>query len=162
MRAILILLILCVACSTKQVNTLQMYDVYSQDTIDYYKDGKWYKISIPLVETTHDSLQYKITQIDADESFYTIYAHRNDSIFQIFSPISDVNIDNKSAKISVGRYYDLKLYKIFPVDSIMGMPVMPNPGIKGFTYGNKSISLKNKCHNKIYKARNLNGLHLIK
>ena len=74
MRAILILLILCVACSTKQVNTLQMYDVYSQDTIDYYKDGKWYKISIPLVETTHDSLQYKITQIDADGSFYTIYA----------------------------------------------------------------------------------------
>ena len=68
MRAILILLILCVACSTKQVNT-QMYDIFSQDTIDYYKDGQWYKMTIPLIDTTHDSMQYKITQIVTDDSF---------------------------------------------------------------------------------------------
>lgn len=161
MRAILILLILCVACSTKQVN-MQMYDLFSQDTIDYYKDGQWYKMTIPLIDTTHDSMQYKITQIVTDDSCYTIYACRNDSIFQIFSPILDVNKNNKSAKISVGRYYYLSLYKIFPVDSIMGIPVMPNLGITSFIYGNKRISLKKECHNRIYQARNLDGLYLIK
>lgn len=101
---------------------------------------------------------YMIKKIKKEKSFFIIYAERNDSTFKIVSKanLSDL-IDCE--KIKKGNSYNLVLEKIFPSDSLFGIPVSPNLGIKGYSIDNgQVIMLEEKSHNKIYSALNLNGL----
>lgn len=89
--------------------------------------------------------------------FYIIYAKRNDSLFKI---LSDPKVKANGEKIKVGRHYNLKLEKFFPLDSIFGIAIAPNAGIVGFDYGGKTIYKEKKSHNTVYRAKNLKGLYL--
>ena len=100
---------------------------------------------------------FKIKSIQDKGKFYIIYAKRNDSLFKI---LSDPKVKANGEKIKVGRYYDLKLEKFFPLDSIFGIAIAPNLGIRGFDYGGKTIYKEKKSHNKVYRAKNLKGLYL--
>ena len=100
---------------------------------------------------------FKIKSIQDKGKFYIIYAKRNDSLFKI---LSDPKVKANGEKIKVGRYYDLKLEKFFPLDSIFGIAIAPNLGIRGFDYGGKTVYIEQKSHNSIYRAKNLNGLYL--
>lgn len=101
---------------------------------------------------------YKIKKIKKEKSFFIIYAERNDSTFKILSKVSFSNpIDCEIIK--KGNCYNLVLEKIFPSDSLFGIPVSPNLGIKGYSIDNgQVVMLEEKSHNKIYSALNLNGL----
>ena len=100
---------------------------------------------------------FKIKSIKDKGKFYIIYAKRNDSLFKI---LSDLDVKANGERIKVGRYYDLKLKKIFPRDSIFGIAIAPNAGIVGFDYGGKTIYKEKRSHNIVYRAKNLRGLYL--
>lgn len=100
---------------------------------------------------------FKIKSIQDKREFYIIYAKRNDSLFKIVSKLEG---GTNGEKIKVGRHYNLKLEKFFPLDSIFGIAIAPNAGIRGFDYGGKTIYKEKKSHNKVYRAKNLKGLYL--
>ena len=77
-----------------------------------------------------------------------------------FKTVSKLKRKANGEKIKVGRYYDLKLEKFFPRDSIFGIAIAPNLGIRGFDYGGKTVYIEQKSHNSIYRAKNLKGLYL--
>ena len=99
---------------------------------------------------------FKIKSIQDKGKFYIIYAKRNDSLFKILSDKVKAN----GKKIKVNHYYKLELKQIFPLDSIFGIAIAPNLGIRGFEYGGKTVYIEQKSHNSIYRAKNLKGLYL--
>jgi hypothetical protein len=97
-------------------------------------------------------MQFKILKIKNKESFYILYAQRNDSIFKIFS---SKNISSEYCeKIKKNGLYNLSLKKILPPDSILGIPYHSNLGVR--TEWDKYI--KKKYHYRVYNANNLDGL----
>ena len=128
---------------------------------------------------------YRIKKIVDEETFFIIYAVRNDSTFKIISdavgPLSRLCIDKNDStfkivsvavedsttdfdgeKIRVGKSYTLDLKKTFP-----GAMDPPNPGIRGIGIGIgngkfATIDVEKKSHYALYFARNLNGLYLKK
>ena len=71
-----------------------------------------------------------------------------------------LNVDSK--EIKVGGKYQLDLARIYPIDSIFGLPVAPNLGIKYIGLkGGVYISVEEKFYNTIYRAKNLDGLSKI-
>ena len=112
--------------------------------------------TLSLINTDEESLSFKIHKIKDEKTFHIIYAERNDSIFQIFSD-KTIALPNKCEEIKKGQCYSLKLKKILPPDSLLGMPYHYNIGIK--TTWDKYI--KEKYHYTVYKSENLNGLCLI-
>lgn len=101
---------------------------------------------------------YRIKKIKNEKSFYIIYAVRNDSTFKIISNINYVNPFG-CENIQEGKAYALDLKVIFPSDTLLGKPVAPNLGVKGYNINNeKMIMLEKKSHNKIYTALNISGL----
>lgn len=117
------------------------------------------KSSSSIKNGEHASL-YQIKKIKNEKTFYIIYAVRNDSTFKIISHTDTVAFNCK--KIKTGNKYTLELKKIFPDDTLFGMPVFPNLGIKGYSVnGVKVITLEKEAHNKIYTALNLSGLCII-
>ncbi len=112
---------------------------------------------------------FKIKSIKDKGKFYIIYAKRDGSLYKIFSKlegedkfktVSKLKRKANGEKIKVGRYYDLKLEKFFPLDSIFDIAIAPNLGIRGFDYGGKTVYIEQKSHNSIYRAKNLKGLYL--
>ena len=101
--------------------------------------------------------QFKIKKIKKikEKTYYIIYANRNDSTFKIIGNITDTTVTCEE-KIRVGKSYRLDLTKYYPLDSLFGIPEMLNLGIR---YAN-GISVEEKCHNTIYRAKNLNGLYI--
>ena len=100
---------------------------------------------------------YRISKIKNEKSFHVIYAERNDSIFQIFSNKTIASFDS-CEKIKKGQWYNLRLKKILPPDSLLRMPYHYNIGIK--TSWDKYI--KEEYHSTVYEANNLMSLCLIK
>ena len=100
---------------------------------------------------------FKIKSIKDKGEFYIIYAKRDGFLYKIFSKLKR---KANGEKIKVGRYYDLKLEKFFPLDSIFGIAIAPNAGIVGFDYGGKTVYVERKSHYSIYRAKNLRGLYL--
>ena len=112
---------------------------------------------------------FKIKSIKDKGEFYIIYAKRDGFLYKIFSKleredkfktIRKLKRKANGEKIKVGRYYDLKLEKFFPLDSIFGIAIAPNAGIVGFDYGGKTVYVERKSHYSIYRAKNLRGLYL--
>lgn len=102
---------------------------------------------------------YEITKIKNKKTFYIIYAERNDSIFKIITE-KKMHNTSKCFKIKKGKRYNLNLEIIFPVDHY---PLLKTKGPINFldityTYNKKPVALEKKCHYKIYRANNLNGL----
>lgn len=93
---------------------------------------------------------YKIKKIVDEETFFVIYAARNDSTFKIVSYAADSTVA-KGNKIKVGKSYHLELDKFFPT--------VPNPGI-AFSWGGKGIWVEKQSHGALYNVENLNGLYL--
>lgn len=111
-----------------------------------------------LIDKSETNSMYRIKNIKNEKSFYIIYAMRNDSTFKIISNISSAN-NFGCENIKVGKSYNLDLKVIFPSDSLLGIPISPNLGIKGVSINNnKIITIEKKCHSKIYAALNLIGL----
>lgn len=135
MRTLLLLLIttMLIGCSVMNNNSLCREDKSNRATL------------------------FKIKSIMDKGKFYIIYAKRNDSLFKI---LSDPKVKANGEKIKVGRHYNLKLEKFFPLDSIFGIAIAPNAGIVGFDYGGKTIYKEKKSHNTVYRAKNLKGLYL--
>jgi len=96
-------------------------------------------------------------KIEDNDFMYIVHVQRNDSIFQIFSDKTIVSFDS-CEKIKKGQWYNLRLKKILPPDSLLGMPYHNNPEIK--TSWDKYI--KEEYHSTVYEANNLMGLCLIK
>ncbi len=99
--------------------------------------------------------QFKIKKIKWFRNQFIIYATRNDSTFKIVSNIKHTSVSD-SDEIRVGKYYSLDLEKYYPRDSLFGMSVMPNLGIKYVNY----IEVEEKCHYSLYYAKNMNGLYI--
>lgn len=135
MRTLLLLLItsMLIGCSVMNNNSLCREDKSNRATL------------------------FKIKSIKDEKEFYIIYAKRNDSLFKIVSKLEG---RTNGEKIKVGRHYNLKLEKFFPLDSIFGIAIAPNAGIRGFGYGEKSVYIERKSHNSLYRAKNLKGLYL--
>ena len=136
MRTLLLLLItsMLIGCSVMNNNSLCREDKSNRATL------------------------FKIKSIMDKGKFYIIYAKRNDSLFKI---LSDPKVKANGEKIKVGRHYNLKLEKFFPLDSIFGIAIAPNAGIRGFGYyGEKTVYIERKSHNSLYRAKNLRGLYL--
>ena len=109
-------------------------------------------------EKSNRTTLFKIKSIKDKREFYIIYAKRNDSLFKIVSKLEG---GANGEKIKVGRHYNLKLEKFFPLDSIFGIAIAPNAGIRGFGYyGEKTVYIERKSHNSLYRAKNLKGLYL--
>ena len=114
----------------------------------------------PIDKKRHASL-YKIKSIQNHESYYIIYATRNGSTFKIISEVN--NAKTSDVIIRKYRYYDLDLIKTLPVDTLLGIPVAPNLGIRGITMPNGDVVYREKrTQNSLYLARNLNGVYLIR
>ncbi|NCC99667.1 MAG: hypothetical protein EOL95_08225 [Bacteroidia bacterium] len=106
-----------------------------------------------------DKTAYTITKIKEHNSFYVIYAQRNDSIFKIISKKDTVSFYCETIK--KGKEYNLDLLTFFPNDTILGMSVAPNLGIRGVGLADGSIvEVEKKSHSHLYMATNLNGLCL--
>ena len=86
--------------------------------------------------------QFKIKKINWFRNNYIIYAKRNDSLFKIVSDVKDTDVSYRD-KIRVGKSYNIDLQKMHPLDSIFGIPVMPNLGVRYVNY----IEIEEKCHN---------------
>lgn len=99
--------------------------------------------------------QFKIKKINWFRNNYIIYAKRNDSLFKIVNDVKDMDVSYRD-KIRVGKSYNIDLQKMHPLDSIFGIPVMPNLGVRYVNY----IEIEEKCHNVLYFAKNLNGLYI--
>lgn len=99
--------------------------------------------------------QFKIKKIKWFRNQFIIYATRNDSTFKIVSDIKHTSVSD-SDEIRVGKSYNLDLEKYYPYDSLFGMGVMLNLGIKYVNY----IEVEEKCHYSLYLAKNLNGLYI--
>jgi hypothetical protein len=103
--------------------------------------------------------EYKILRIKKRASVFVIYAQRNDSIFKIVS--EDPGYISNSSKIRKGRYYNLDLVRIFPHDSIIGIPMMPTLTIKGITMEDGSvIGVEKESHYSLYESKRLKGVNL--
>jgi len=108
----------------------------------------------------NNSSQYKITKIKGLKKCYLIYAQRNDSVFKIISDKKNCTI--KADKIKIKSDYSLKLTKIFPLDSLLGVAVMPNLAITGLGIkGGDVVFIDDETHNTLYVADNLIGLRFI-
>lgn len=99
--------------------------------------------------------QFKIKKIKWFRNQFIIYASRNDSTFKIVTDVKNTTVSDCD-EIRVGKSYNLDLVKYYPHDSLFGMPVMPNLGIKYVNY----IEVEEKCHYSLYYAKNLNGLYI--
>lgn len=115
--------------------------------------------NVPL--KNYESTQlFEILKIKENKSYYIVYAQRNDSLFKI---LSDKNKRDAALKeIRVKEKYVLELIRIFPTDTLLGLPVAPNLGIKYILKDNTSIGIEGKFHNAIYRAKNLDGLAIVK
>lgn len=103
---------------------------------------------------------YKIKRIKDRETYFIIYAARNDSTFKIIGDI-DTSVAYDGEKVRVGQYYHLDLKRVLPADSLLGMPVAPNLGIKGISgRDGRIIKVERRSHNTLYNATNLNGLYI--
>lgn len=110
-------------------------------------------------EGSDSALMYKIKRIRTRKTYYIIYASRNDSTFKI---VSDKTPAYNREQIKVGKYYHLELVSYFPVDTLLGIPIAPNLGVRGIgTESGKIIRPDKKTHNKIYNALNLEGLYIM-
>ncbi len=113
-----------------------------------------------VLQHENSTLLFKILKIRKKEPYYIIYAQRNDSVFKIISEKFGYGVDSK--EIKVGGKYQLDLARIYPIDSIFGLPVAPNLGIKYIGLkGGVYISVEEKFYNTIYRAKNLDGLSKI-
>ena len=98
---------------------------------------------------------YRIKKIIDEETFFIIYAVRNDSTFKIVSDaVEDGTTDFDGEKIRVGKSYHLDLDKFFPT--------VPGSCESAFIWRNKDIWGEKKSHYSLYNALNLNGLYLKK
>lgn len=111
------------------------------------------------MESSSKSNLFKIKRIDDYQNYSILYAERNDSIFKILSTKDTINTLNYE-KICVGRKYNLDLKVIFPTDSLFGIKVMPNSGIKGIIIEDGIINVEKRSHYKLYKSGNLKGLYI--
>lgn len=103
---------------------------------------------------------FEILKIKENKSYYIVYAQRNDSLFKI---LSDKNKRDAALKeIRVKEKYELELIRIFPTDTLLGLPVAPNLGVKYMLKDSTSIGIEGEFHNAIYRAKNLDGLAIVK
>lgn len=118
------------------------------------------QISYVPKKNSEPTLLFEIFKIKEKKSYYIVYAQRNDSLFKILSYKNKCVADLK--EIRVKEKYELELIRIFPTDTLLGLPVAPNLGIKCILKDNTSIGIEGKFHNAIYRAKNLNGLAIVK
>ena len=111
------------------------------------------------MESASKSNLFKIKRIDNYRKYHILFAERNDSIFKIITTKDTINTLNYE-KFCVGRKYNLDLKVIFPTDSLFGIKVMPNSGIKGIIMEDGIINVEKRSHYKLYEADNLKGLYI--
>lgn len=70
-----------------------------------------------------NTAEYRIIRIQKKESYYLIYASRNDSTFKIISPIKDNSKVRSNNKLKVFRSYNFDLIPVFPADTLLGIAV---------------------------------------
>lgn len=110
-----------------------------------------------------NTAEYRIIRIQKKESYYLIYASRNDSTFKIISPIKDNSKVRSNNKLKVFRSYNFDLIPVFPADTLLGIAVAPNLGIKGLQISpTEIVTIEAKAHNAIYTSDDLNGIYLHK
>lgn len=108
---------------------------------------------------TNDNL-FKITKIQSYPEYSIVYAQRNDSSFKIISSNKNSISSSNSEKICKGKKYNLNLQVIFPLDSLFGVQIMPNSGIKGVRLNGGIVNVEKKTHYKLYQATNLYGMFI--
>lgn len=57
----------------------------------------------------NNSTGYLVKNIESKNSWYIIYAEKNDSIYKIVVGKNEDNVDKDLKKIVIGQYYDFKL-----------------------------------------------------
>lgn len=103
---------------------------------------------------------FRINKIKEKPFGYVIYASRNDTNYMILSDNNPEIINIGEEQLTVGKYYNLMIYKIFPPDSIFGYKMIPNYNISLSVDRVYSIRPSQKYNYEIYKAHNLNGIIL--
>lgn len=106
---------------------------------------------------------YKVYKIDSINSYYLIYAKKNDSIYKIVS--KKVAIGNNDNRININSEYFFKLHSNLADAHIGNMKILPQNSllVNCFYYDDStSICLERDSINELYHADNVKGLYFIK
>lgn len=106
---------------------------------------------------------YSIYKIDSINSYYLIYAEKQDSFYKIVS--KKENINSKCDKISLNKKYKFKLHSIWDEDLYIngvnvGLRQTPRVNCIEFEE-NTVICLERDSINDLYQMENLKGLCIV-
>ena len=106
---------------------------------------------------------YEVYKIDSVNSYYLVYAKRNDTLFKI---IFRKAYSNTCIDLSVGKIYDLQLYSIWRQPIMVGgenMSPSANPHVNCLGFDDSTrICLERDSINDLSMAENLQGLCLLR
>jgi hypothetical protein len=102
----------------------------------------------------HDQYAYLVFKIKRVESVYEIFARRNDSVFEIISPVS---VENDCNNIHKGAYYNFKLCSQYGEGCREPLYFL---GVNLFGYNGTSIDARKAPRGRLYTDRRMSGLCL--
>jgi len=107
------------------------------------------------------SVLYKVYKIDSVNSYYLIYAKKNDSLYKIVSKKDSVNCSNK---IRLNNNYSFMLHSLLAKSRIGNVSIDPkNMNVNCFAFDKETfICLEGDSIKDIYHADNVKGLCFIK
>jgi len=115
----------------------------------------------PITDNTKTNTTYKVYKIDSINSYYLIYAKKNDSLFKIVSKKATPNNDEK---IKINKRYSFKLHSSL-ISFYIGKAFvnMKDLHIGGFAYDDSTVITREKdLHYELYYADNIIGLYFVK
>lgn len=127
----------------------------------FYSQMKVNELKANNLNGKKGSIYYKVCKIDSVNTYYLIYAERNDSIFKIVSKKEEViNPD----KIKIGSCYEFALYSLRNSLVIGGVKIAPVNYLDApwfFVDESTAICIESNCVGDLFFANNLKGLSLI-
>jgi len=121
-------------------------------------------VSVSLnTRTQIENLSLEVYKIDSINSWYLIYARRNDSLFKIVSNKHDSISYQDAERILLYHFYKFKIESTTDHRKINGHEVLPQQNINCFAYDLETrICFEGDSIRSLYMASNIKGLYFIK
>lgn len=116
----------------------------------------------PKSESNNMNLGYKVYKIDSLNSYYLIYAKREDSFYKI---LSKKEYPRLCDQIQEGAVYKFKLHSLLKNRQIAGKEVLPQNSllVNCFSFDDStSICIEKDSINDLHAAENIKGLCYLK
>ena len=107
----------------------------------------------------NEVVAYKIYKIDSINTYYLIYARKEDSLYKIVSKKTGIENCNR---IEVGKYYDFHLHSSIYGRTIAGKTILPQNTllVNCFSFDDSTnICLERDSINDLLYADNVKGLY---